>query len=142
LLSLLSLLLLLLLQLLSAVPGSGHTVTVRCGPELHFTDLITAHEQRHGKLRPAGAPVTAKSETVSSETAETAVTVGASTSSSSSSVQQWWQQLVGGSSSGSAGSVQSSASCGLQCDLAQQSTVDERRLYSAIARRLEVSAPW
>jgi hypothetical protein len=110
------------------VPGSGHTVTVRCGPDLHFTDLITAHEQRHGKLRPAGAPVTVMSETASSETAVTVTAAAGASSSNNSS-----------SRSSSSSSAQSSGSSGLQCDLAQQSTADERRLYSAIARRLEVS---
>jgi hypothetical protein len=119
------------------VPGSGHTVTVRCGPELHFTDLITAHEQRHGKLRPAGAPVTATSETISSsETAGAVPAAGASSKLISSSNSSGSSSNSSGSSSNSS----SSDSCGLQCDLAQQSTVDERRLYSAIARRLEVSA--
>jgi hypothetical protein len=102
---------------------------VRCGPELHFTDLITAHEQQHGKLRPAGAPLTATSETVSSETA--AVTAAAGTSS----------ELISSSNrSSNSSNSSSSGSTDLQYDLAQQSTVDERRLYSAIARRLEVSA--
>ena len=32
------------------VPVPGHRVDVRFGPELHFDDLIDAHERRHGRL--------------------------------------------------------------------------------------------